>query len=455
MTCTTATTPAITDLALSLRRGETSATELARTALDRIAALNGALNAFVLVDEAGALAAAATADDELAAGLDRGPLHGVPVAVKDLIDMAGLPTSCGSASSFGAANAGRDAEIVTRLRRAGAVIVGKNTLHEFAYGATGDRSAHGPSRNPHDVRRISGGSSGGSAVAVAAGLVPLSVGTDTAGSVRVPAALCGVVGFKPSFDALPTEGVYALAPTLDHVGLFATNTADIALAYDALTTTATDEAPPIAALSVGWIPPNEIAVTDARVEAQAHRLLVDAGLDPVTVHGVAPEGDAALFDILSTLQRKEAFHVHEQHIEKDWRLVDAEVLTRLLSGRHVSTVDYDNADRARRAFRARVIGLLQTHSVLALPTTPITAPIINERSVCVGDTDLEIRSVLLSLTAPWNLAGVPALSVPAGTVDGLPVGVQLVTAPGREARLFALARRLEAARARVQPTPGR
>ena len=189
-------TPSITELARALHSGETSATDLVGRAMRRIHELNPTVNAFALIDEEGAYDSARIVDEERAAGIDRGPLHGIPVAVKDLIDMEGLPTTCGSATSFGA-TATEDAEVVRRLRDRGAVIVGKTTLHEFAYGATGDRSVHGPSRNPIDPSRMSGGSSGGSAVAVAAGMVPLAIGTDTAGSVRVPAALCGVVGFKP------------------------------------------------------------------------------------------------------------------------------------------------------------------------------------------------------------------------------------------------------------------
>lgn len=253
-----ANTPPVTisELGLALRRGTTSSVQLVRAALRRIEDRNPTVNAFVLVDSAGALAAAEQADAELAAGRDRGPLHGVPVAVKDLIDIAGLPTTCGSASSFGTARAIEDAEIVARLRRAGAVIVGKTTLHEFAYGATGDRSVHGPSRNPVDPGRMSGGSSGGSAAAVAAGMVPLALGTDTAGSVRVPAALCGVVGFKPAFGALPVSGIHPLAPTLDHVGLFTATSQDALLASLALSRS--PERTPSSDLPdapVAWIPP--------------------------------------------------------------------------------------------------------------------------------------------------------------------------------------------------------
>ena len=190
----------------AIRTHQTSSVQTTADALGRIRDADPALGAFVLVDDAGAGASAAVADRDLAAGLDHGPLQGIPVAVKDIVDMAGLPTSCGSSTSFGTERAEADADVVAELHRSAAVLVGKTTLHEFAYGATGDRSAHGPSRNPHDPTRVSGGSSGGSAVAVAAGMVPLSLGTDTAGSVRVPAALCGIVGFKPAFDALSTKG---------------------------------------------------------------------------------------------------------------------------------------------------------------------------------------------------------------------------------------------------------
>ena len=184
MTQTSDPQPTFAGLGRALRRRKISAAQLAGDALRRIHDGNATVNAFAFADEPGTHEAARRADQELAWGVDRGPLHGIPVAVKDLIDVAGLPTTCGSATSFGAI-ATRDAEVITRLRNHGAIIVGKTTLNEFAYGATGDHSVHGPSRNPHDPRRISGGSSGGSAAAVASGMVPLALGTDTAGSVRV------------------------------------------------------------------------------------------------------------------------------------------------------------------------------------------------------------------------------------------------------------------------------
>lgn len=446
MTQTLGPQSTITDLGRALRRREVSATQLAADALRRIKDRDATVNAFALVDEAGAYEAARRADQELATGVDRGPLHGIPVAVKDLIDMAGLPTTCGSATSFGAI-ATRDAEVITRLRDHGAVIVGKTTLHEFAYGATGDRSLHGPSRNPHDPNRISGGSSGGSAVAVASGMVPLSLGTDTAGSVRVPAALCGAVGFKPAYDAIPSAGVYSLAPTLDHVGLFANSVEDALLGYQALTDRPMSRpSHDSRSITVGWIKSSDIATCDPRIEELAHDLLAHVGFAPETLHGF-PGWDRheTLFDLLTTLQSREAYEVHQHHLNEDRDLIDAEVLARLEHGRKVSTSSYEQADKARGELRTIVRELLRTYDLLALPTVPFVAPPLGARRVHVDGTELEVRSALLSLTSPWNLTGIPAISISAGRCDGLPAAVQLVTAPGNEHLLFTAAQALEAA----------
>ncbi|MGP3930221.1 amidase [Nonomuraea sp. KM88] len=446
MTHTAGPTSTITDLGLALRRGEITAVHLAENALRGIHDHNASLNAFTLVDETGAYEAARRADEELAAGLDRGPLHGIPVAVKDLIDIAGTLTTCGSATSFGSV-AERDADVVTRLRDRGAVIVGKTTLHEFAYGATGDRSLHGPSRNPHDPGRISGGSSGGSAVAVAAGMVPLSLGTDTAGSVRVPAALCGIVGFKPAYDAISSAGVYDLAPTLDHVGLFTGSVEGALLGYQALTDRPMAPLPGDSRpVTVGWIRAGDIATCDPRVEELARDLVIRAGFAPGPVHGFPGwDRDQTLFEVFSTLQGREAYEVHQHHLERDRELIDPEVLARLEKGGNVSEASYQAAGRAREELGAIVAELLRTYDVLALPTVPIVAAPLGDRSVRVGRVDLEVRSALLSLTSPWNMPGVPAISIPAGRCDGLPVGVQLVAAAGNEHLLFCAARALEAA----------
>ncbi|MFI5695488.1 amidase [Kribbella sp. NPDC051586] len=437
------------ELARALRSGATSAIETTEAALRRTHELNPVLNAFALIDAEGARAAARLADEKLAAGIDLGPLHGVPVAVKDLVDMAGLPTSCGSAVSSGAA-ATEDAEVVRRLRAAGAVIIGKTTLHEFAYGATGDRSVHGASRNPHDPSRMSGGSSGGSAVAVAAGMVFVALGTDTAGSVRVPAALCGVVGLKPAYDDISSVGVYPLAPSLDHVGVFATTTEDALIGYQAVSDRRVDIRS--GDLSVGWIPPGSIAVTDPRVEQVTQRLVESAAFSVDVVRGFPKwERRQGLFEIFSTLQGREAFRVHENHLDHndtDADLIDPEVRERLYAGRSITDQRYAEAGQAREELRVMVDELLAAYDVLALPSVPFVAPTIGERRVSVGGAQLEVRSALLSLTSPWNMTGSPAISVPAGEIDGLPVGVQLVAAAGNEGRLFAAARDIELALAK-------
>jgi aspartyl-tRNA(Asn)/glutamyl-tRNA(Gln) amidotransferase subunit A len=368
--------------------------------------------------------------------------------VKDLVDMAGLPTTCGSATDFGAI-ATEDAEVVKRLRECGAVIVGKTTLHEFAYGATGDRSVHGPSRNPQDPSRMSGGSSGGSAVAVAAGMVPLAIGTDTAGSVRVPAALCGVVGLKPAYDAISTKGVYPLAPSLDHVGLFATTVEDVRLGYDALAGQPAHGTEPGSNVTVGWISPGDIAVTDPLVDAQVRELLdrSELAVEEAPLFPRGP-GDRAWFEMFSALQGYEAFRVHEHHLDHDRELIDAEVLARLQAGGRVASELYAEASRARSGLRTIVAGLLRDFDILALPTVPIVAPKVGARTIQVDGKDLEVRSALLSLTNLWNLTGTPAISVPAGSLDGLPVAIQLLVAPGNEHTMFAAAEALQA----TQPT---
>jgi aspartyl-tRNA(Asn)/glutamyl-tRNA(Gln) amidotransferase subunit A len=223
----------VSEMGGDLRSGRTSALELAEQALEAAHTYGPALNCYTAIDDPGALQAARSADRELASGRDRGPLHGIPVGVKDIIAVAGLPAAMGS-QHFANHTPTADAAVVGSLRRAGAVIIGKTHAHEFAFGPTGDRALTGPARNPHDRGRVTGGSSSGSAAAVAAGLLPLALGTDTAGSVRIPAALCGTVGLRPSSGTVSCEGVFPLSRTLDVVGPLAATAADTAAAWWAL-----------------------------------------------------------------------------------------------------------------------------------------------------------------------------------------------------------------------------
>lgn len=423
-------------LATDLRRGHITSIELVEHSLDAIARIDPVLNAFTAVDAEGARDAARRADDELAAGHDRGALHGIPVAVKDLVDVAGHVTTRGSKAHPGPATT--DAECVRRLRAAGAVIVGKNVLHEFAFGATGDRSAHGASRNPWDPNRISGGSSGGSAVATAAGMVPLAVGTDTAGSVRVPAALCGVVGFKPAFGAIPTNGVQPLAASLDHIGVFARTSAGAAAAYAAMS----GRSPiPIAATSIGWVDPACLGPCDPAIVTAGRETLRDVNVAIDDTIGL-PFRAGEVFEALSVLQSGEAYTEYAAEAAEHASDIDPEVLGRLLRGRDTPAWQYVRADRERARLRRATDDLLERFDVLAMPTAPTVATEIDQRSHEIDGHVVEVRSALLSLTCPWNLTGHPALSVPAGMVSGLPVGLQLITAPGREGMLFSLAERI-------------
>ncbi|GAA2166890.1 amidase [Actinomadura napierensis] len=410
-------------LGRDLRSGAATAAGLLARALESV---DPSLNAFVIVDAEGAAAAARTADEELAAGRDRGPLHGVPVAIKDIIDVAGLPTGMGS-DHFAGHIPERDAACVESLRAAGAVIVGKTTTHEFAYGASGDTAVNGPSRNPHDPSRISGGSSGGSAVAVAAGMVPLAIGTDTGGSVRIPAAFCGIAGFKPAYGAVPTEGVFPLSVSFDHVGVLAATPADCWTAYQVLKRPSPGDAEPAPVpgdIRVAWV---ESGPVERDVAETVRRLVPDAL--PVRLDL------RELRRIFAAIQDSEAYEVHVERVADAPELYQPVTLDRLRRAGETPGWRYVRASRERARFVEEAAALLRRHDVLALPTVPITAPEIGRLECGLGP----VQPALLSLTCPWNVLGLPALSVPAGTVGGLPVGLQLVTAAGREELLFALA----------------
>lgn len=419
----------LADIARSLRSGAETPAGLLAGALESV---DPDLNAFVTLDPDGAAAAAERAGEELAAGYDRGPLHGVPVAVKDIIDVAGLPTGMGSAH-FDGHVAEADALCVTMLRDAGAVIVGKTGTHEFAYGGTGDVSVNGPVRNPRDRERMPGGSSSGSAAAVAAGTVPLALGTDTGGSVRIPAAFCGIAGFKPPYGAIPTGGVFPLAVSFDHVGVMAATADDCRIAYRALT--GPEEAVPSPAGGgaphggprVAWIEPEG---ADPDVERAVRALFPDAPSERIDLTGIRAAFRA--------VQDAEAYDVHAERVAEAPDLYQPPTLRRLERAAGTPGWRYLRALREREAHERDVAELLDRYDVLALPTVPITAPKIGETEGPLGP---HIQTVI-SLTCPWNLLGLPALSVPAGAVNGLPVGAQLVTRRGAESLLFDAAARL-------------
>ena len=421
----------VAGLAAALRDGTATPVDLVERALADAERLNPELNAFVTIDADGARAAAKTAADELAAGRDRGPLHGIPVAVKDLVDTAGLRTTMGS-RHFADHVPRTDAGCVRLLREAGAVVVGKTVTHEFAYGPTGDASAAGPARNPYRPSAMSGGSSAGSAVAVAAGIVPLAVGTDTGGSVRIPAACCGIVGLRPTYGAIPADGVFPLSPTLDAVGPIARTVDDCRLLWHALGAARPAAGP----ARIGWVPPETFHATDEAVTRAARALVPDAA-------DVAVPDGRELVDDYRLIQSSEAYEIHAERIETAPGLFGEELLARLEMAGQVRGWEYVRALAHRRRAIAAIPELFADHDVLALPTVPITAPPVGARQVLAGDSEIEVRPALLALTSPWSVLGLPALSVPAGLVDGMPVGLQLVGRPGGEDLLLALAERLQ------------
>jgi aspartyl-tRNA(Asn)/glutamyl-tRNA(Gln) amidotransferase subunit A len=430
-------------VARRLREGANGPVELTRAALAAIESSQPAFNAFVTVDREGALRAAAQAAGELSGGLDRGPLHGIPVAVKDLVDTAGMTTTMGS-RHFAGHVPERDAEVVVRLRAAGAVIVGKTTTHEFAYGPTGDRAANGPGANPHDPGRMAGGSSAGSAAAVAAGLVPLAVGTDTGGSVRIPAALCGVCGIRPSPDRIPAEGVFPLSWSLDSVGVLAGDVAGTATGWAVLSGVPLRPggSPPVEALRIG-LPDGFDRLADS-VHSGLSTLVARLGALGVRPVPVAMPDLDELRWLYRTIQSVEAVAVHHQRMTDAPELFDPEVLARLRSATEVPARDYALALRRMGEVRAAAPGLLDGLDLLLLPTVPVLAPPLGARDTDLGGGWSSPRDALLAHTVPFSVLGLPSLSVPVPAPGHLPVGIQLVGAPSGDEALLSAAAAIEA-----------
>jgi aspartyl-tRNA(Asn)/glutamyl-tRNA(Gln) amidotransferase subunit A len=437
----------IAELARALRARHLTSESVTTACLDAIAAGNPSLNAFITVLADTALAQARQADQELAAGRDRGPLHGVPIALKDLIDVAGVPTTAASQLRRGHV-AASDAVVVRRLRDAGAVIVGKNNLHEFAFGTTNEDSAFGPARHPLDPSRSPGGSSGGSAVAVLAGMAFAAIGTDTGGSIRIPAAACGLVGLKPALGDISTVGVVPLSTTMDHVGPICRSVEDAALLHTALRGRITEPAQAgtgeVRGLRLG-VPggyfverlDEEVA---ARFEAACGRLRqAGAVLTPVTI---AHAGEIAAVYLHIVLAEAAAYHGATLDSNPDG--YTANVRMRLEMGRFVLAEDYVRALRGREVLGADVEAALSGHDGLLLPALGMAAVPLGAATVRVGGVDEPVRNVSMRLTQLFNLTGHPAITMPCGlTAAGLPVGAQVVGPRHDTAALLRMAAAIE------------
>ncbi len=448
--------PSISELAPRLRRGEISPVEITRACLDRIEKRNPALNAFITVMAESALAEARQAESEILRGEWRGALHGVPVALKDLIDTVGVRTTAASAL-YKDRVPNQDADVVRRLRQAGAVIVGKNNLHEFAYGGSSLVSYFGDVHNPWDLGRIAGGSSGGSAAAVAAGLAYAAIGTDTAGSIREPAALCGCVGIKPTYGRVSSRGVIPLSPSLDHIGPLAATVADAAIVlqaiagYDSADITSADV--PVAdyvsglgegvkSLRVGV--PRAYFFDDLNAEvasAMEHALR--------EMQSLGAELKDVQLDVPTdrTLQTAEAYAFHAENVAKSPELYLPETLRRIRAGEGVSTGEYIQRRREQDQARRNIRAVFAEVDVLVTPTTPMAAPAIVELKAN-PEALRPAELTLLHNTRPFNVWGLPAISVPCGfTQGGLPIGLQIAGPHWREDLVLRVAYAFEQATA--------
>lgn len=446
------------DLVAAIRRRDLSPVEVVRAALDRIAALNPVLNAFVTVTVEAALAEARAAEAAALRGEWAGPLHGVPVAVKDVIATAGVRTTAGSRILAGHVP-DQDATCVARLRAAGAIVVGKAATHEFAFGPTTDSPFLGPTRNPWRLQHVPGGSSGGSGAAVAAGLVPLALGTDTGGSIRMPAAACGTFGLKPTYGRVSKAGVLPLSWSLDHVGPLCRSPEDAALALAALAgpdpldpaalpLPAPDLAPAVAQATAGlaglrlgvparWLEEGPVDGDVLRLFHAAVATLRDLGAQVVEVD-LPPAAVMTLVNRVITLAEASAFHA-------PWLASRAgdyapDVRARLEVGQFLLARDYLTAQRLRTDLCRRVARAMQGVDALLTPTMPIPAPRIGQGLWDYGGAQEAVQEAMIRFTAPFSVTGQPAASVPCGlTPGGLPVGLQVVGRPLDEATVLRVA----------------
>jgi aspartyl-tRNA(Asn)/glutamyl-tRNA(Gln) amidotransferase subunit A len=416
-------------------------TRSVRVTLERIAAQNAALNAFITVFESESMAQALVLDAELRQGRSRGPLHGQIVSIKDLIDVEGTPTTAASRVRFGHV-ARSDATVVSRLRDAGAIIIGKCNLHEFALGTTNDESAFGPAHHPRDLSRSPGGSSGGSAAAVAADLGWASIGTDTGGSIRIPAAACGVVGLKATLGEIPTTGVVPLSVSLDHVGPLARSVSDAWLLFGVLAGTrdVPVAAPPISRLRLGKLGGYFGELLDAGVRsvfADSIDRLLDAG---AAIRDVRIPHAADIATTYVTIVLPEAFAHHSKTLESDPEKYTEGVRQRLETGKTFTAEAYAEAQRLRATLREEVDAALSNNDALIVPTLPIPPPELGADTVWIDGVEQSVRPMMLRLTQLFNLTGHPAISIPCGeTTGGLPCGLQLVGRRQATTELLAVA----------------
>jgi AtzE family amidohydrolase len=442
-----------TKIARAVAGGETSATAVVEAALARITERDPILNSFTAVLAGRARKRAQAIDVAHAKGRSLGPLAGVPFAVKNLFDVAGLATLAGSKINRSLPPSQHDSPLIERLEAVGAVLVGALNMGEYAYDFTGENIHDGPSRNPHDVKRMTGGSSGGSGAAVAGGLVPVALGSDTNGSIRVPASLCGIFGLKPTYGRLPRNRTFPFVASFDHLGPFARTTNDLALVYDAMQ----------------GHDPDDPACAERAIEPTVSRL--DDGIDGLRIavadgyfrKGAFPEARVALDRVAAALhvnrdieipeaQRAraaayvisatEGASLHLDRLRTKAPDFDPAVRDRLIAGALIPATLVNKAQKFRRWYRERVLELLSDVDVILAPATPCTAPLIGQQTFVLDGVELPVRANLGIYTQPISFIGLPVVAVPVA-LDPLPIAIQIIAAPWREDIALRVAHALE------------
>lgn len=453
------------EIASGVQRGRVAAVEIVEASLKRIARLDPGLNAFTAVTAERAGAAARMIDRRVAAGENVGPLAGVPFAVKNLFDVKGLPTLAGSKINRERVPAGRDATLVERLELAGAILIGALNMGEYAYDFTGENDHYGPSRNPHDTTRMAGGSSGGSGAAVAGGLVPLALASDTNGSIRVPASFCGLFGLKPTFGRLSRAGTFPFVSSLDHLGPMARTARDLALAYDAMQGADPDDPvcvkrgiEPVEPLLARGIDGLRIGIASGYFRignSSASGLALErvASALGASKHIELPEARrarAAAYVITAA----ESAGTHLERLRTRPADFDIEVRDRLIAGAMVPAWAVDRAQRFRRWYREQMLALFRDEvDVILAPSTPCTAPPLGHKVLDLDGSEVPLRPNIGLYTQPISFIGLPVAAAPV-PLDPLPAGVQIIAAPWREDVVLRVAAHLEALAVARAPRPG-
>ena len=448
------------EIAAAVTSGGTTASSVIADCLARIERVNPALNAFTAVTADRARARATAID---ASGV-KGPLAGVPFAVKNLFDVAGLPTVAGSKINRDHPPASADSPLIARLEAAGAILVGALNMGEYAYDFTGENAHDGNCRNPHDTQRMAGGSSSGSGSAVGGGLVPLALGSDTNGSIRVPSSFCGLFGLKPTYGRLTRAGSFPFVSSLDHLGPLARSVADLALSYDAMQGydaadpgCADRAVEPVAGLVNNGIAGLRIAAADGYFRAGAMPEAL-AALDAIAAAlGVsrtitipdAKVARSAAYIITTT----EGAGLHMQRLRTRPDDFDADVRDRLIAGALVPAAAVVQAQKFRRLYRENVLRLFDGVDAILAPATPCVAPLIGQKTFVLDGVEMPVRPNIGLYTQPISFIGLPVVAVPVPTSMGLPIGVQIITAPWREDIALRIARALEASGAAHAPVP--